>query len=86
MAERYQGCNQNLYIIEEQTTQWPKIHYGHLDARQRRTIRILSFWSKFLFGKESKLSLMIYRLYFEMYALNEAKFSWLNNAYNIRNE
>ena len=49
-------------------------------------IRILSFGSKLLFGKESKLSLMIYRLYFEMYALNEAKFSWLNNAYNIRNE
>ena len=24
MAKRYQGCNQNLYIIEEQTTQWPK--------------------------------------------------------------
>jgi hypothetical protein len=24
MAKRYQGDNQNLYIIEEQTTQWPK--------------------------------------------------------------
>jgi hypothetical protein len=24
MAKRYQGCNQNLYIIEVQTTQWPK--------------------------------------------------------------
>jgi hypothetical protein len=24
MAKRYQGCNQNMYIIEEQTTQWPK--------------------------------------------------------------
>jgi hypothetical protein len=24
IAKRYQGCNQNLYIIEEQTTQWPK--------------------------------------------------------------
>ena len=24
MAKRYQGCNQNLDIIEEQTTQWPK--------------------------------------------------------------
>jgi phage FluMu protein Com len=24
MAKRYQRCNQNLYIKEEQTTQWPK--------------------------------------------------------------
>jgi hypothetical protein len=24
IAKRYQGSNQNLYIIEEQTTQWPK--------------------------------------------------------------
>ena len=24
MTKRYQGCDQNLYIIEEQTTQWPK--------------------------------------------------------------
>ena len=24
MAKRYQGGNQNMYIIEEQTTQWPK--------------------------------------------------------------
>jgi hypothetical protein len=24
MAKEYQGGNQNLYIIEEQTTQWPK--------------------------------------------------------------
>ena len=24
MAKIYQGCNQNLYIIDEQTTQWPK--------------------------------------------------------------
>jgi hypothetical protein len=24
MAKRYQGDNQNLYIIDEQTTQWPK--------------------------------------------------------------
>jgi hypothetical protein len=24
MAKRYQGGNQNLYIIEVQTTQWPK--------------------------------------------------------------
>ena len=24
MAKRYQGCNHNLYITEEQTTQWPK--------------------------------------------------------------
>jgi hypothetical protein len=37
MAKRYQGCNQNLYIIEEQTTQWPKeqiliislVSFGH---------------------------------------------------------
>ena len=28
MAKRYQGCNQNLYIIEEQTTQWPKYTKG----------------------------------------------------------
>ena len=24
MVKRYQRCNQNLYIKEEQTTQWPK--------------------------------------------------------------
>jgi hypothetical protein len=24
MATRYQRCNQNPYIDEEQTTQWPK--------------------------------------------------------------
>jgi hypothetical protein len=24
MAKEYQGGNQNLYIIEEQTTKWPK--------------------------------------------------------------
>jgi hypothetical protein len=28
MAKRYQGCNQNLYIIEVQTTQWPKYTKG----------------------------------------------------------
>ena len=37
-------------------------------------IRILSFWSKLLFGKESKLSLIIYRLCFEMYTVNDANF------------
>jgi hypothetical protein len=32
-------------------------------------IRILSFWSKMLFGKESKLSSIIYRLCFEIYTV-----------------
>jgi len=49
-------------------------------------IRILSFWSKLLFGKESKLSLIIYRLCFEMYTVNDANFAWLKNVHNIINE
>jgi hypothetical protein len=28
MTKRYQGCNQNLYIIEEHTTQWSKDNKG----------------------------------------------------------
>ena len=38
-------------------------------------IRILSFGSKLLLGKESKLSLIINRLCFEMYTVNDANFS-----------
>ena len=49
-------------------------------------IRILSFWSKLLLGKESKLSLIIYRLCFEMYTVNDANFPWLKNVHNIINE
>ena len=49
-------------------------------------IRILSFGSKLLFGKESKLSLIIYRLCFEMYAVNDANFPLLKNVHNIINE
>ena len=53
-------------------------------------IRILSFWSKLLFGKESKLSLIIYRLCFEMYipgTLNDVNFAWLKMSIkNIINE
>jgi hypothetical protein len=49
-------------------------------------IRILSFWLKLLFGKESKLSLMIYRLCFEMYTVNDANLPWLNNVHNIITE
>jgi hypothetical protein len=49
-------------------------------------IRILSFGSKLLFGKESKLSLIIYRLCFEMYAVNDANFPLLKHVHNIINE
>ena len=52
-------------------------------------IRILSFWSKLLFGKESKLSLIIqnvYRLCFEMYTVNDANFLWLKNVHNVIKE
>jgi hypothetical protein len=49
-------------------------------------IRILSFWSKLLFDKESKLSLIIYKLCFEMHTVNDANFPWLKNVHNIINE
>jgi hypothetical protein len=49
-------------------------------------IRILSFWSKMLFGKESKLSSIIYRLCFEIYTVNDANFPWLKNVHNSINE
>ena len=49
-------------------------------------IRILSFWSKLLLGKESKLSLIIYRLCFEMYTVKDANLPWLKNVHNIINE
>ena len=40
-------------------------------------IIIMSFQSKSLLGKESILSLIIYRLCFEMYTVNDANRSWL---------
>ena len=65
------------YMIYEELGRYPTV----LDVK----IRILSFWSKLLFDKESKLSLIIYRLCFEMHIVNDTNFPWLESVHNIIN-
>ena len=48
--------------------------------------RMISFWSKLLSGKESKLSYIMYKLCLQIINSDNANFIWFNKIRNILNE
>ena len=48
--------------------------------------RIISFWARIIFGKELKLSKIIYNLSYHMSITNGEHFPWLDHAKKILSE
>ena len=42
--------------------------------------RLISYWTKLLLGKETKLSLIAYRLMFDLLNKHEVNFKWLDHV------